>query len=501
MSTKHNREILIIVIAILVVGAFTPIVTHFELQSETDAYISRLKARGEPMELVQVLPPPVPAEQNSADALAEAFALIDADDGLLATNFYGIEMMKMVAPGKAIVCWREPEDEGPPATNSWQDLTAAVAQNQMTFALLRQTIDKPDADFAIQYDRGMADLGVKNLYLPESKRAAQRLSAAVMCDLHNGDTASAIENLRAMLALARAMGDQRLIISELVRMAILQISVAANWEVLQSSNLTNADLAQLQSDWAKFNFIKSSENAMAMERVIGEITIKKWRVSGSRLSGALGGGGNLWDSVKITSKMAMWRGWWSYPDELRALQGYDAMITGMRLEQTNNSFLEAIRYQDKRLDALNLTNSDYTLAASDLDYHWLFSEDIGDLAVTMRRVMTVDTARQIVITAIALKRWHLKHGDYPATLDALVPKYLPAVPLDPVDGKPLRYRRKADGTFLLYSVGPNGVDDGGNPALEKGAKSANMFWLDYNALDWVWPSPVIGAGTNADSNP
>ncbi|HEV2327184.1 MAG TPA: hypothetical protein VGY56_00165 [Verrucomicrobiae bacterium] len=46
------------------------------------------------------------------------------------------------------------------------------------------------------------------------------------------------------------------------------------------------------------------------------------------------------------------------------------------------------------------------------------------------------------------------------TLTALVPAYLPAIPLDPVDGKPLRYRRNGDGTYLPYSVSPNGRDDG-----------------------------------------
>ena len=48
-----------------------------------------------------------------------------------------------------------------------------------------------------------------------------------------------------------------------------------------------------------------------------------------------------------------------------------------------------------------------------------------------------------------------------------MPEFVPKVPLDPVDGQPLRYRRNADGTFLLYSVGENGKDDGGNPALNK----------------------------------
>jgi hypothetical protein len=42
----------------------------------------------------------------------------------------------------------------------------------------------------------------------------------------------------------------------------------------------------------------------------------------------------------------------------------------------------------------------------------------------------------------------------------LVPEHLERLPDDPFSGKPLVYRLTDEG-FRLYSVGPNGVDDGG----------------------------------------
>jgi hypothetical protein len=63
-------------------------------------------------------------------------------------------------------------------------------------------------------------------------------------------------------------------------------------------------------------------------------------------------------------------------------------------------------------------------------------------------------------TALAAERFRLAHGHWPATLDELTPRFLPAVPLDPFDGKPLRLRRFDDG-LLIYSVGLDGMDDGG----------------------------------------
>jgi hypothetical protein len=62
--------------------------------------------------------------------------------------------------------------------------------------------------------------------------------------------------------------------------------------------------------------------------------------------------------------------------------------------------------------------------------------------------------------AFALAAFRADTGRFPAKLDDLAPKYLAAVPDDLFSGKPLIYR-PTDAGYLLYSVGPNGTDDGG----------------------------------------
>jgi hypothetical protein len=59
-----------------------------------------------------------------------------------------------------------------------------------------------------------------------------------------------------------------------------------------------------------------------------------------------------------------------------------------------------------------------------------------------------------------VKRYRIDNGTWPATLEVLVPTYLPAVPLDPYRGKPLLYHVLSDGA-VVYSVGRDMVDDGG----------------------------------------
>lgn len=83
--------------------------------------------------------------------------------------------------------------------------------------------------------------------------------------------------------------------------------------------------------------------------------------------------------------------------------------------------------------------------------------------------------RAAALTAIAIARYRLAHDQYPTTLEAIVPDYLDAVPIDPYDGQPMRYKLVEIGPgetdYILYSVGYDGVEDGGR-VHPKGALTA-----------------------------
>jgi len=70
-----------------------------------------------------------------------------------------------------------------------------------------------------------------------------------------------------------------------------------------------------------------------------------------------------------------------------------------------------------------------------------------------------DTQLQATRTILALRAYQLTHGKLPTDLNALVPEFLEAVPVDDFDGKPLRY---SAGKKIVYSVGKNLKDDGGD---------------------------------------
>ncbi len=83
-----------------------------------------------------------------------------------------------------------------------------------------------------------------------------------------------------------------------------------------------------------------------------------------------------------------------------------------------------------------------------------------------KRIFDAYTPLQEVAAAIA--HYRVEHdGRYPPSLDAVVPGYLDAVPVDPFTGVPLRYRVDDGGRAVtIWSVGPDGRDDGGGPRTE-----------------------------------
>src|SRR5205823_4128530 len=79
---------------------------------------------------------------------------------------------------------------------------------------------------------------------------------------------------------------------------------------------------------------------------------------------------------------------------------------------------------------------------------------------------------RLAATVLALRAYATDHdGKLPASLTALVPGYLPAIPADPFDpaGGPLRYI-PGEPDPRLYSLSANGVDDGGSDQSSRGSQ-------------------------------
>jgi len=82
------------------------------------------------------------------------------------------------------------------------------------------------------------------------------------------------------------------------------------------------------------------------------------------------------------------------------------------------------------------------------------------------RFAAADARVRTLLTALAGHSYRLNEGSLPARLDLLVPDYLDALPRDPFADAPLRSVTK-QGHLVIYSVGPDGADDGGEDVGER----------------------------------
>jgi len=143
-----------------------------------------------------------------------------------------------------------------------------------------------------------------------------------------------------------------------------------------------------------------------------------------------------------------------FSDRIMRAQALSVCEAGFRRMREASSLEPYERYQGSlRLEAelqdhpnplVRLLNFD-SRASRVWTVPWVQREDA--LALTHRALLRL---------AIAIARYELDAGKPPETLEALVPKYLPKIPRCEFSGQPFRY---APGR--VWSVGANGVDDGG----------------------------------------
>jgi hypothetical protein len=162
------------------------------------------------------------------------------------------------------------------------------------------------------------------------------------------------------------------------------------------------------------------------------------------------------------------------------------------LRQTNLSWKAASEIMKRRLTALEIEPVEDSTGEGLLDYpdhlRTYFSEMALHQERCIRRALGTQTLKEIVTTAIALKRYELRHGHYPSRLAELVPAFLPRLSIDFMDGQPLRYRVHSNEVYVLYSVGADGIDGGGLP--QKSQAKPRAWNLE---ADWVWPQPATPA--------
>lgn len=410
--------------------------------------------------------------------------------------------MRLTPAGRAVVCFKEDEWVDDKVTNHWEQVALDLKANEPSLAEIRAGLQRPILNNQLDFTAGLK-MTFTNL-LP-AKTAASWFGAATQLALHEGRTREALPDLLAQIRLPRLLAEDQLAISELVRIAVAAVARADTWEALQADGWTDEDLTALQNAWAAQAFAQNMVRSLEGERVYIAITCEQLRASNEETYESLFGPyadiladgesknagwlemlkqlpmgegllAGLWKQIYCR----LWRFAWSYQAELRTLKHLQRLIELMRSSVGQASYL-AVR------DDLDLLLIDAAAKNAYDRLRYPPPESVITLGFSLKKALRAETERSLILSAIALKRHKLRHGNHPKSLGALVPEFLPAVPADYLDGKPISYRRNDDGRYTLYSVGEDGKDDGGDSSLLPDVESSRDPW---QRRDFVWPAPA-----------
>jgi hypothetical protein len=359
---------------------------------------------------------PVPAEQNAASIYARAEQLIKESP----------------VESKALALAEQP------AATTTQKLGADSAIQGLGnyFAELSSVETRPKCNFDRDWNKGAA------LIFPELsglKRDVRDLCYKADYQDRTGDLPGALDTMGTAFRIASDSGTDPVVIGMLVENAG-RSNIDKEWEsLIQHHSNDQVSLASISKRLSSETQLPQMRRYLAGEVVFGLRTIETLNnlsdlglqtgsttVQQAMLQSPLGR--NIFKAKYIEAWNKTWSNLPSDPNDWR---GYSNAMSKMMSDLENDHSIENSFNQ--------IVMPTFTQAA----------DTIGTLQAT----------QNLLETSIALLKIRKQTGKLPLVL----PPSLENSAVDPFDGDLLRYRRKGMG-FLLYSVGLNGVDDGGIPS-------------------------------------
>jgi hypothetical protein len=360
-----------------------------------------------------------------------------------------------------------PQPQSPAA-----DILLALSKYDQTIEALRLASQRPHSRFADDYDANDSKtISLLLTYLGELKSCCFVVQLRALAELADGQTAKAFDDVKLLLRLNDTLRQEPLVIAHLVSLATMSITMQPIYEGLAQHQWSEAQLAELEKKLTLKDFLADYPKAMRGERAfaIGSLENQRLTREYKMLDNSSG-------TNKITTvSFRLTPGAFFYQNELSFARLHEQFCLPLvDLEKRVASPAVARRADAAVHDSMRHYNPYKILALMTFP---AISKSVVKFAIIQAQV-------DLACVACALERHHLARGGYPEALDALVPQFIEKLPHDIINGRPLHYRLTDAGQFVLYSVGWNEADDGGQVALTKSGL------LDREKGDWVWRYPT-----------
>lgn len=375
----------------------------------------------------------VPGDENSAVVIAQALALL---------------------PKK----W--PEGQVRDAYDRLATVAANVQLADETAGTFRSELDTHReavriARTAAGYRRGRHELKLGRTLLdtplPETQaaRTAARL-LAIDAAIRVQDSApdGALESSCAILGAARSIGDEPFLISQLVRVAIGEVAMSTTRRVIGQGEPSDAALSRLQAvvldelDQPLLLYGMKGERATLTELIrrigAGEVplaALSDEKFDRSDVHEDIG----PWGALMFENQRAIGLEWMNRAVAIARRPPAEAA----RLWASWQADIDKVKATWLGLLTASLPLLMMPHVSASHSAHSRYRANLGATAILL-----------------AAERHRRKTGDWPTAIDAITPDLLPTRPVDPYSGQPFRLERR-DGQIVIYSVGPNLIDEHG----------------------------------------
>ncbi len=405
--------------------------------------------------------------------------------------------------GNAIYA-KKPGDEG------WDETVDFLSTHAESLALVREGGSKPGLGFVVGYTTGAENsalwsmgeneesepvslvdgslIGLLLPFLAEHRTLVKLLSCDVYYAIEQGDSERAAANINAMFGLAKHSRETPTLIGDLVAAAIAAVAFETLGEALQDHPEAFSDphLHTLAHELSSLTHDRS-DNILLVRLGCEEI----YMLDVIQRIYTDDGDGNGHLSPDGFSALTAFTDGTVPPESPSSYIFFPAVAAAMA--DRKELVAEYSRLLDKmiadsmkplweRATAEECVDAEIERLASDwrwrTKYHMIYLlMPALERASTKSELMVQE--RDAVMTAVTLELYRRDHnGNYPETLNALVPEYLPSIPADRFVGTDLGYAVSPDYQHItLYCVGADMDDDGGRrPANESKNRTKASQW-------------------------
>ncbi len=437
----------------------------------------RVRAAGLPLTIDEIRPPRVPDEDNAALVIEKIGPLLNALPEIDHKKF-----------SDWLNDFKQAHSDGYGYGDTWYQLDATAIHDlatvletqpaQEVMDLIHEAITKKG--YNARYPYGVEPtppvpnlesmVQATRLLLWHSRLAASR-----------GRTDEACADVWFMMVLAEFLADEPMVISQLTRDGFLRLALGELELLAADGALSPAWNLKFADRLATLNVTAGLVRSMDEERVRGAWFFSRISSGETPLHDFLGGG----DPHSLED----WIGWIKLQRyHLPGVINLESADQTDLLRKARGILVQpSLGYQamDKKMQALweNIPDRQLLIKSYTLDPSFF-------MRALWRPRANIFVAR----VGLALERYRMAKGEYPATLAELAPEFLREVPLDIFTGKPLLYRTEPGGA-TIYSVGPNLKDDGG--VEDMGTEKDDPAWhVGTAALRKFAPPPPPPATTS-----